>query len=282
MPPSLRIDPTGGPLGAFISGINLMDAQSGEVVYELIQAFHKYQVLIFPKQELTSERQLEVSEWFGPRFMPPKDLPVLGDDTQPEVVAVSNFAPDGVLGDGFLPPHSDLQYMPVPLLGAMLFAIEIPGEGGDTSWSNLHLAYDELDEAMKRKLEGLRSWSANPYAGQFQLKELHGPNQKYMENDLPQFHHPIVRTHPATGRKSLYWSFMNVGISGLDDPAEANELAMKLINIIHEPHLYYTHKWTPGDVVLWDNRNTNHTRSAFDASQRRLLHRVQIAGTRPF
>ncbi len=277
---SVGVEPKGGPLGAEVRGVDLAVDQDGATVFAILEAFRRHHVLVFRDQHVTPERQLELAEWFGPRYVPPADIPVLGDETQPPVVDVSND-PGGVLGDGELGAHSDLQYMPVPLLGSILVAEVVPSEGGDTSWSNLHLAYDELDADLRRDVEGRRAWAFNPYAGSSAIRSLAGPNQRYVEDDVEPFFHPLVRTHPDTGRRSLYVSYLTAGVEGMSD-RQSRALLGALIRHVDDDRFYWTHRWRPGDVVVWDNRCTNHRRTAFDPSERRVLHRVQIAGTRPF
>lgn len=277
---AVHVEPTGGPLGAHIQGVDLSGPVDGDTVFAILEAFRRHHVLLLRDQDLTPERQLEIAEWFGPRYQPPRDIPVLGDETQPPVVAVSN-EPGGVLGEGELAAHSDLQYMPVPLLGSILFAEKVPSEGGETSWSNLHLAYDELPDDLRGAVEGRRAWAFNPYAGRHAIRGLAGPNQRYVEEEIEPFFHPIVRTHPDTGRRSLFISWLTAGVEGLPE-AEGRALVAQLIAHVDEPHRYWTHRWRPGDVVIWDNRCTNHKRTSFDPAERRVLHRVQIAGTRPF
>lgn len=277
---TVHVAPTDGPLGAEVHGVDLARHVDGDTVFTILEAFRRHHVLVFRDQDLTPERQLEIAEWFGPRYVPPAHLPVLGDETQPAVVAVSND-PGGVLGDGELAAHSDLQYMPVPLLGSILHAQAIPDSGGDTSWSNLHLAYDELDAELRAAVEGRRARAFNPYAGRRAIRGLAGPNQRYVEEEVEPFFHPIVRIHPETGRRSLYVSWLTAGIEGLPED-EGRALLAKLIGHVDQERFYWTHRWQPGDVVIWDNRCTNHKRTSFDPGERRVLHRVQIAGTRPF
>lgn len=279
-----EIAPTGAALGAEVRGLDLSRDHCGEVVYSLIEAFHDHLVLIFREQTLEQERLLDIAQWFGPLNVPPRHLPVLGDDDQPPVVPLSNYLEGGMLGNRDLFPHSDMSYLPIPLLGALLYAVEVPEAGGDTSWANLYLAYQELDGETRNKVAGLKTWSYNPYTPRFADRgaDLGGTTQKFAEEDPPVFPHPIVRTHPVTGRKSLYIGGLCEEILGLDDPAEAKALLERLMAHVDQPHLYYNHDWRPGDVVIWDNRCTNHKRTAFDNTLRRLLYRVQIAGTRPF
>ena len=254
---AMNVVPTGGPLGAEVHGVDLAQDQPGDVVFAILQAFADHQVLIFRDQNLTHERQLEVADWFGPRYVAPEDIPVLGDASQPAVVPVSNVVEGGVLGDGELAHHSDLQYMPMPLLGAMLHAVEVPDDGGETSWSNLYQAYDELDADTKALIADQKVWAFNPYAGEFAKLGIGGENQKIAEQAPPRFYHPMVRTHPVTGRKSLYVSSISVGLDRMEDEQTARRLLGRLRSHVDQPHLYYTHTWSPGDVIVWDNRCTN-------------------------
>lgn len=280
----VKIVPTGAPVGAEVQGVDLRDDQPGDVIFEVLRAFHEHCVVIFRGQKLTQERLLDIALWFGPLNVPPKHLPVLGDDNQPPVVPISNYAEGGMLGNRDLFPHSDMSYLPIPLLGALMYAVEVPPLGGRTSWSNLYQAYDELDEETRARVQDLKVWSYNPYTPRFADRgaDLGGKNQKFVEEDAPVFPHPIVRTHPVTGRKSLYVGGLCEEIVGLEDSAASGRLLRRLMEHVDQPHLYYTHDWQPGDVIVWDNRCTNHKREAFDNAHRRLMYRVQIAGTRPF
>ncbi len=280
----IEIVPTGRPVGAEVKGIDLAQDPPGEVIFRILEAFHEHMVLIFRGQELTQPRLLDVAQWFGPFNVPPKDIPVLGYDDQPPVVPLSNYLEGGMLGNRDLFPHSDMSYLPIPLLGAMLYAVEVPAEGGDTSFSNLYQAYEELDGQTQRLVANLSTWSYNPYTPKFADRgaELGGKGQKFAEEDLPVFPHPIVRTHPVTGGKSLYIGGLCEEIVGMEDGEEARRLLDRLKEYVDQPHLYYTHKWQVGDVVIWDNRCTNHKRTTWDNGMRRLMYRVQIAGTKPF
>lgn len=281
----MKVVPTGGPVGAEIQGVDLREDPPGDVVFAILQAFTEHLVVFFRGQELSQDRLLDIAQWFGPFNVPPKDLPVLGDENQPPVVPVSNYVEGGMLGNRELEAHSDMSYLPVPLLGAMMYAVELPPVGGDTSFSNLYQAYGELDEETRALVAGLKVWSYNPYTPRFADRGavLGGATQKFAEEDPPVFPHPIVRTHPVSGRKSLYvGGLLCEEIVGLDDKEQAAALLERLKAHVDQEHLYYTHQWRPGDLLVWDNRCTNHKRTAFDNSLRRLMYRVQIAGTRPF
>jgi taurine dioxygenase len=272
--------PTGGPLGAEVRGVNLSQEQPGDVVFSILRAFSQHQVLIFRQQTLDLERQLKVTEWFGPRYMPPQDELLTEHGTAP-VSIVSNVAEGGVLGHGELSCHSDLPYLPVPVLGSALYAIEVPSSGGETSWSNLYEAYGALDDGTKAEIANVKVCAINPMVGRMHNVS-GGSGHRYTPYRIPTFPHPLVRTHPETGRKSLFVSYASYELIGLDDPDRAQELLARLQAHVDQDRWYYTHRWRPGDLVIWDNRCTNHKRTAFNPSDRRVMRRVVMAGTVPF
>ncbi len=278
----IEVVPFGGPLGAEVRGLDLAGEPPGEVVFQILTAFHAHHVLLFRDQHLTRERLLEVGQWFGPIFTPPPDIPVLGGADQHPVVAVSNVAEGGVAGDGPLPTHSDLHNMPTPAAVSLLLALEVPERGGETSWSNLHQAYDELEPEIRERIRGLRGTSPNPYVGERPTAlSAAGPNQLFRDDPVPEVPHPIVRLHPTTGRPSLYVSPFVDRLLGIEEEEGAALLA-RLHEHVDREHLYWTHHWRAGDLVVADNRCTNHKRAPFEPGQRRTLLRVMLGGSRPF
>lgn len=276
-----EVVPFSGPLGAEIRGIDLRYTQTGSTLYRVLDAFRQYSVLLFRRQRLSDERLIEVSEWFGPQYIPPAGLPVAGGSDQPRVVKIANR--DGGVGAiGPLPPHSDLQYMPVPPLATMLYAVEVPASGGDTGFSNLHRAYEELPRALRQRLAGLQGLVRNPFVEGSYGHGMSGHNQHYTTLELDEFPHPLVRTHPDTGRKSLYFSPFVEQLIGDIGADEEPALRAQLSRHVDQAHLYYMHQWQKGDLLLWDNRCTNHKREAFNTKHARVMHRLEIAGTRPF
>jgi taurine dioxygenase len=271
--------PSGGPLGAEVTGVDLSLEQPGEVVFSILRAFAQYQVLIFREQTLDLERQLTVAEWFGPRYVPPDGEPLSEHETA--VSIVSNVAEGGLHGHGDLSCHSDLPYLPIPVLGSALYAIEVPSSGGETSWSNLYQAYDAVDDGTKAEIANVKVCALNPMVGRMRGVDA-ASGDRYTQYRIPTFPHPLVRTHPETGRKSLFVSYAAYELIGLDDPDQGPELLARLQAHVDQDRWYYTHRWRPGDLVIWDNRCTNHKRTAFDPSERRLMRRVVMAGTVPF
>ncbi len=280
----ISIEPLDGPLGAVVRG-DLTSDPSGEDIWNLVDAFTRYHVLVVKEQPMPDPRLLEIAAWFGPQYVAPDNIPVLGTDDQGAVTVLSNRDDIGVGSRVALPFHTDFQFMPVPLKGALLHAVEVPpvSAGGNTSWSNMHLALEELDPALRARIEGVRGIGINPYAGDGKGHGFTGDNQKYTAETVPDFPHPLIRRHPDTGRESLYFSLFVHKLEGFEDrPEEEADIIGQLREHADQDHLYYHHEWTQGDTIIWDNRCTNHKRAEFDQAFLREVHRVQIAGTRPF
>ena len=274
----------GAPLGAEIVG-DLSTDPSGEEIHRIIEAFRRHHLLVVKEQPLPDERLLEIASWFGPQFVPDPDIPVLGTDEQGAVTILSNRkAANAVESTKELPFHSDFQFLPVPLLGALLHAVEVPPveAGGNTSWSNLHMALDELDPEIRARIEHVKGIGINPWVRGQGGETYSGDTQRWSEKPVPDFPHPLIRTHPDTGRQSLYFSMFMWKLDGIDDPAEEAEILDALRAHVDQDRFYYTHEWSAGDTMIWDNRCTNHKRAPFDQSHAREMHRIQIAGTRPY
>jgi taurine dioxygenase len=209
---------------------------------------------------------------------------MLGGADQPAIVTLSNTEAGGVAGSEPLPMHSDLHNMPFPADHSLLYALEVPGEGGETSWSNLQHAYDELQPALRARLERVRGSSPNPYMGgpQARARRAAGPEQLYLEGAVAEFAHPVVRTHPSSGRRSLYLGHYVDRLIGVEPEADAAPLLERLKAHVDQPHLYWTHRWRAGDLVISDNRCTNHKRAPLAAGARRTLWRMMLGGSRPF
>jgi taurine dioxygenase len=209
-------------------------------------------------------------------------VPVLASGpggTAPDIVRVSNI--DGFTGTGDLAPHIDHQWTPYPSSGSLLYALEVPAVGGDTTFYNMHLAQETLDQATKQRIGALQLITYNPF-----LRGPDDPRPRYRPEDKPlispTFPHPLVRTHPESGKKTLFLGYATevevVGVSR----AEGSELVEQLREHFHQERFRYRHRWSVGDIVHWDNQATLHARSAFDPSARRVMKRISLAGSRPF
>lgn len=270
---SLSIRPLSNALGAEILGLDLRDDFSAERFSQILRTWHDSLVILFRNQTLSEEDQWQ----FGLRFGPLSAGHIRELQSGHEgVVYVSNVRKDGkpigILPDGEMQFHSDQCYREWPSQGSMLYAIEIPRSGGNTLFANCYRAYETLPEAVKSRLTGLKALQAYDYNL--------NPTERAREisKDVPTWVHPVVRTHPATGRKALYVNrLMTVRIEGLPE-RESDELLGMLFDHVEQPQFIYEHVWRAGDVLMWDNRCTLHARTTFDPTQTRVLRRITLKG----
>ena len=236
-------------------------------------------MLRFRGQKLTDPQVLAFSRTFGELDPPgpnPLGRPFLPD--HPEMNVISNIKENGVaiggLGDGEAIWHADMTYVERPPKAAVLYAIEIPPEGGDTYWANMYLAYETLPAALKRRIEGREAVHDATYNSAGTMRK--GYNDVTDPRQAPGARHPLVRTHPESGRKCLFLGRRrNSYVVGLDlDQSE--KLLDELWAHATQPQFTFRQEWRVGDVMVWDNRCTLHRRDAFDPRARRLLHRTQI------
>ena len=274
-------------IGAEISGVDLGNVDPG--TFEKIRnAFHEHQILLFRNQDITIEDHIAFSQNFGPLEVHiSKDS--LHKDHE-EILLVSNVKEKGKYigvenaGDSW---HSDLSYMPEPSLGSLLYALEISEIGGDTEWLSMYDAYDTLPDKTKMRIDGLKArHSFNRYKNTrvvIPKQRQQGGKERYEKISPPDVFHPVVRTHPDTGRKSLYVSLrFTIGIlDGSGD--EAQELLDELIEHTIQPKFIYHHEWRVGDLMMWDNRCTLHLACrGIPEEQIRHMHRTTISGDVPF
>ena len=174
--------------------------------------------------------------------------------------------------------HTDKSYHEIPSFATFLHARELPPEGGDTEFANMYLAYDALNNEMKDKISDLRafhSWEAN------RRNTGNDPATEEEKKVRPPVVHPIVRTHPDTGLKTIYVGIHTDSIEGMDR-AKGIELLKQLYRHATQRQFVYTHQWKPGDLVVWDNRCTKHIAVDDAHNHRRVMRRIQIAGDRPY
>jgi alpha-ketoglutarate-dependent taurine dioxygenase len=283
---AFRIVPLAAPLGAQVYGLDGREDPTPAQVLALKQALRDHHILIFQDQRLDDAQFLRFTSWFGSVFQPHPDFPVLSSGSNgkaPDIVKVANTE-DGELGNFALPGHVDHQWTPTPSSGSLLYALEVPEQGGETTWTNLALAYDALDDATRREIDGLKLINYNPFV---RLKSggYGGTFITYRTPDIEAIQgteHPLVRTHPESGRRLLYLSVhTEVEIPGYE-PERGKALIARLREHLQDPRFSYTHTWRVGDIVHWDNQATLHARNAFPAEQKRRLKRVSLAGSRPF
>lgn len=277
LPSDLKVKPLTPAIGAEIVGLDLRHPVDEALFSLILDAWHQHCVLLFRDQDLSEEEQVQFAERFGPlaRIHTGQFA-----TRNPAVMLISNIREDGkpigALPDGEMHFHSDQCYQEKPATGSMLYAIEIPSKGGDTLFANAYLAYETLPESIKRRIDGKKAFNAYDYDS---ASTKRGGE---VSNDAPSYVHPVVRTHPATGRKALYVNrLMTQRIEGLP-AAESEELLNFLFAHQERPEFIYGHVWRPGDLLLWDNRCALHARTDFSPGERRLLRRVTILGEKPF
>jgi taurine dioxygenase len=261
-----------------VVGLRLWERLDDRSVGQLRHLWADHPVLVFRRQALSEQELAGFSALFGPL-----ERVVRTDWASPmvpEVGLISNLKdgqarPIGGLGDGEIQWHSDQSYMMNPATGAMLYALELPPEGGTTSWVDLCAAYAGLPDPLKRMVEGRRAVFSY-------LKRLAGYQgvdrviSEEAKRKTPPVLHPLVHTHPMTGRKALYLdSTTTVGIDGMDDFSGA-ALLDEIYAFATRPEFVYRHHWRVGDVVMWDNGFTMHRREPFDPGARRLMKRTTI------
>lgn len=242
-PDEIKIVPQiGQALGAVVYGLDARKAQSSETILKLKQALAEHLILIFKQQSLDDLQYLAFSTYFGSIFRPSADTPVLAAQSDsgvpPDVVPVSNAVGQGdYTGHGELTPHADHQWTPLPSFGSLLYAIELPQDGGQTSWINTIKAYDALDKETKAEIDQLQLITYNPFVRRQKTKDQaddqdYGNSPLYRFKDQPilshAYPHPLVRTHPESGRKALWLNtHTEVELVNYDDQA-GSELIAKI------------------------------------------------------
>ena len=272
----MNVTPLGAALGAEIASVDLSRPMSDSLAEAIGDAFHEHQVLVARGQSLPPEAQVRFTEAFG--AVDPHPLnPRRHLEEQPGVMVLENRpGTPGPRNDFW---HSDLSHMEHPPAITCLHAITVPEARGDTMYCNTYLGYESLSERLREVLEGLRA----VHSGEATRRRNNEEGQGLRINDVPPpCVHPVVRTHPATGRKSLYVNpFFTTHFEDMS-PEESAGLLSFLYSNATRPEFIYRHRWAPGDVVLWDNRCTMHYAvKDYDESMPRYMHRTTAAGDRP-
>jgi taurine dioxygenase len=279
----VRIRPNDAVLGAEVQGVDLraLDSDALAVVH---RAWLDYQVLLFRDQQLSDEDLVAFSRWFGDLDEAPvQETGQRFVDGHPEIYVVSNVVQDGFpigsLGSGEAVWHTDMSYLPDPPNASVLYALEVPPRGGDTSFCSMYAAWEGLPDRLQRRVEGLRVKHDGTYNSGGYTRQGISPTDD--PRTSPGTFHPLVPVHPETGRRYLYLGRRrNAYIEGLslDD---SGELLDEIWAHATRESATWRHRWRVGDLVLWDNRCTMHRRDAFDPAARRVMHRTQIRAGRP-
>ena len=281
---SLSIKPSGASLAADVCGVDLTQPMDDATFKVIEDAWHQHLVLRFRDQRLDDPKFLAFARRFGELDKAPIHAGSLVEDPFPEITVMSNIKvngkPIGNLGHYEAEWHSDMSYNELTPIGSLLYAIEVPPAGGNTGFSNMYEALDTLPAALKRTISTLscRHDSSRNSAGELRkgFKDVTDPRE------APGAIHPLIRTHPVTRRNALYLGRRrNAYIIGL--PLEESEdLLNQLWAHAQQTRFEWYQVWKVGDLVMWDNRCAMHRRDAFDPESRRLMHRTQIKGDKPF
>jgi len=275
---SITVTPVDATLGAVVTGVDLANI-GDEAWAEIHAAFLGYGVLIFPGQKLDEQSQGAFALRFG-------DVEQLSPKQQGATIEFTNRKPDGSLAgpqeqayklmkgnEGW---HTDSTYMPLASKAAMLYAVVVPPEGGETEFADMRAAWEALDKTMQARLEKLSAYHSLYYS-QEQIGFAHKTDQMYGFHDKGAPLRPIIKTHPETGRKSIYTGRHAHDIPGMSKE-DSKALLDKLMEDACRAPRVYKHSWTVGDLVVWDNRCLMHRARPFDMRLPRVLRASRISG----
>lgn len=274
---TIRIDPIAGALGAEVDGVDLGRPLGGETVTLLRRALLEHLVLFFRDQDLTPETLLAAARQFGT----PIEYPfVRGIEGYPEVIEVAKLENERVNFGGVW--HSDTTYLEAPPMGTLLLAKEVPLVGGDTIFANMYLACETLSDGMRAMLERLTGISNSAKADASRTREDRIRSAPKDGGDrVLEAEHPVLRTHPETGRKALYVNVAHTIRFGGMTEAESAPLLRYLFEHMTRPEFTCQFRWRPGSLAFWDNRAAQHNAINDYPGHRRMMHRVTLAGDRP-
>lgn len=277
---AMIVTPIRAALGVVVDGVDLsdLDDRGFSAIYE---AWLQHQVLLFRDQRLDDARLIAFSRRFGELDWAPvqengrRFVPGL-----PEIYVVSNIVENGVaigsLGAGEAVWHTDMSYVDDPPVASLLYALEVPQHGGDTSFCSMYAVWEALPASLREEVRTRRCKHDGTFNSGGYVRA--GVTATDDPRKSPGAVHPLVCTHPETGREVLYLGRRrNAYLLGLAlDQSEA--LLNRIWSYVSDSPRCWTHKWRVGDLVLWDNRCTMHRRDAFDARERRVMHRTQVKG----
>jgi taurine dioxygenase len=274
------ITPLSAHTGAEVRGLDLRRPVDAATRARLNDAFVAHSVLVFRDQHLAPAQMLAASRLFGEVFAQYNSRFALPECPLVHYISNQDSYPDGrryIPGEGW---HTDHSNAPNPPKATMLHAVHLPSTGGDTQYANMSRAYDELPEATKRRIAPLKA--VHVYQSRHSARKLMELPQEAKKEVPEAVVHPLVRTHPESGRKAIYLNPIRIeGILGMEE-AEALSLLAALLAHATQPRYEYRHQWREGDLVLWDNRCLLHKANGdYDMGEVRYLYRLMLQGDKP-
>ncbi|MFT5204410.1 MAG: alpha-ketoglutarate-dependent taurine dioxygenase [Candidatus Aldehydirespiratoraceae bacterium] len=268
----IEVVPRGATLGAEIRGVDLTNELADEAIEDIKRALADYKVIYFRKQPVTSGQHVAFARRFGGLEVHPF---ITGNKEHPELVRFEKGADTGGFENGW---HHDVTWREIPSMGALLHAIQVPRTGGDTLFSDMGAAYDGLTGEWKERIEGLHA--IHDYMLAFAL-QVPAEKKAEMRKKYPLVRHPVVRTHPVTGRKLIYVNgYFTSHIEGLEDD-ESREIIKHLLAQAHILEYQYRVNWENDTIVFWDNAAVQHYAASDYYPDIRIMERASVAGTRP-
>lgn len=250
-----------------IDGVDLSQPLDDATFADIRRLWMQYKVAVFPGQALDDDALLAFAGRFGPIFRHAQST--LHSAEHGAVMYASNSGEAGRV-TGELAWHSDQSYTPKPVFGTVLYGIEIPTDGGETCFADLSAAYDALPDDLRRRVDSATA----VYSAEKRSHRRRKPLTEDERKRIPDVTHPLVRTHPYLGRKALYLSPMHMKAIGDLPEAESEALLADLTRHATEQSRLYVHRWTPGDLIMWDNTSVMHRRNHFPPEQPRFHKRT--------
>ncbi len=274
------IIPLSSHTGAEVRGVDLTQPVDAALRERLNRAFVEHSVLVFRDQHLSPRQLLDAVRLFGDVFPQHNTRFALPDCPEIHYISNQDFRPDGrryIPGDGW---HTDHSNAAEPPKATVLHAVQLPDRGGDTQFVNMQRAYEDLPEPMHRRIDSLRA--VHVYQSRHSERKLMALTDEAKRNVPDAVEHPLVRTHPESGRRSIYLNPIRIeGIVGMEE-SEALALLDQLLAHATQPRYEYRHEWRSGDMVMWDNRCLLHKANGdYDMSQVRYLYRIMLKGDAP-
>jgi taurine dioxygenase len=278
-----RIDvkPVAGACGAEVTGVDLSQSLDNETFAEIHQAFLDHQVLFFRDQNLTEDEHKAFGRRFGDLNIHPRYVPLEG---HPEIFPIRKDPEDKrIVGESW---HHDLTHLPAPPLGSVLYALKVPPVGGDTMFSSQYAAYDALSDGLKETLDGMTAVHDNRIQSPKIATTRNTDRTSKLREDAdeaeePECEHPVVITHPESGRKALFVNRVRTHRFKDMTEEESKPLLEYLFEHSHKPEFTCRFRWEKGSIAFWDNRCLMHKALNDYPGHRRYMNRVTVNGGRP-